>query len=408
MKLTTETVHLESDTQIINPRKTAEMNILRHVSDDQASHIAPVKTGTCKNCDRTEDWGKSSWCPSCGFYPATNGCIPGFETTLKPHEPENVVEHWWQLIPQWGWIAGGVSLAIIVLNIIGGDMLRGTPVVDLLALSEFSLGMCGVMIAHVLAYTYTVKRTDEFGAMSIFTKPFKLWKWVFREMPDSQSEVYLGIWCLVAMIVAPLFLGKLDPTRITDLYKVRKATKTNLAAAVKDKLKTEDGDGDLTGSVEEFSEKGGAAVAELSPASKGAAGDGANSEGLGDGKKTPPTEVKPEDKKLIQTDCVIIGFTLSSQTNTPEELILASLVNGTLQYVGKISTDKMTPGELKDLSYRLPKFYREEPMVAANIPNAHWLKPIMCVQVVHKDWTPSRKLVGAEYKEMLSDLDVSK
>ena len=32
----------------------------------------PVPGKTCARCHTTQDWGSSTWCPYCGFYPSLN------------------------------------------------------------------------------------------------------------------------------------------------------------------------------------------------------------------------------------------------------------------------------------------------------------------------------------------------
>jgi hypothetical protein len=87
----------------------------------------------------------------------------------------------------------------------------------------------------------------------------------------------------------------------------------------------------------------------------------------------------------------VIGFILDEQSY-PTHLVLATTINGSLQYVGTALTEKLPPEDIKQFKKRATSLYRPRPLIPAPV-NAYWLKPVIAVRVIYKDWTASRKLV---------------
>lgn len=75
------------------------------------NHGTTTTTDCCPECGSDVDWGLSSWCPSCGFYPAIN-----FRNEQgSPDQDEAIDDHWWEVVPTWLWVLlAGICLIVAV------------------------------------------------------------------------------------------------------------------------------------------------------------------------------------------------------------------------------------------------------------------------------------------------------
>ena len=122
----------------------------------------------------TQDWGTSSWCPNCGFYPTidADGVKDDSWKAAMPVEEEELPEgNLFAQLPAWFWILMGGIVAIVMTGFyirIQADEAESTRGMIALAILPFALGTMAV--AHIIASrhamrhepTHSICRCDHF------------------------------------------------------------------------------------------------------------------------------------------------------------------------------------------------------------------------------------------------------
>ena len=111
---------------------------------------------TCPRCHTTQDWGQSSWCPNCSYYPVVDGNAgaTSWADDLPDMPQEEVADDRSALasIPVWFWVMLGGIVGITAVSVTVRLMFpdehspRG-----LIALLQLATGMVTVAVAHGIA-----------------------------------------------------------------------------------------------------------------------------------------------------------------------------------------------------------------------------------------------------------------
>ena len=336
---------------------------------------APAATETkCPGCGSTEPWGRTSWCPSCGYYPALGKkgdappeTVPGTE----PAGPTNV----WQVIPGWLWIFAGGVVVITALSIWAALTLGDDSAVRTLwTLAQALIGLMVFGIAHLSAYMLACTKTDKIGPFDYFMKPVEIWKPSIRQLPAGWNRVCLGGWSSFAIFAAFVFIGGIDINAVFEKdWGFEKQAQANLLHAIVDEARKqkEGAEENLEGAMNQF---------------------------VGEGE---PKEDK--NKPLPAVECVVIGYVPTDDAEVFSAVVLASLVEGKLRYVGTVSSAEI-PEEHRDvLRKRMPRLQQERPLVKSPVP-ANWLRPVLLCRVNYSEWSSQKQLKGAVFEKMLADL----
>ena len=333
---------------------------------------APSGDG-CANCGSTDDWGHSSWCPRCGWYPALNTCVE-----VDPVE-EDVDENapppqWWQVIPLWGWVLGAgivglVSLSVfarVTTSVQNGD--RGVW-----TLIQLTLGVCAFGAGQIWAYLHAVMKSSDFGPMDIITQPIAIWSPSTRQLPKSFPRLVLAIWGLTAAFLAVAVIGGVRYSAVFDDWGFEKQATPNLMSEITKMAREneEEGADSLEGAIDDFAGKGEEIVEE---------------------------EPVPED--LVELDCLIIGYTGESEEKF-SGLVLAALIRGKLQYVGTVY-EGVSPEVRAGLAAEMKSLGRDRSFVRTKT-SARWLKPKLMCRVTSSPLKKGKLLVNPVFKERLTD-----
>ncbi|WP_299459425.1 hypothetical protein [uncultured Gimesia sp.] len=338
---------------------------------------------TCSECGTYEPWGLSSWCPQCGYYPKLGRCVGQSETQqqgqAKP-QPQTV----WELIPQWGWILAIGSLAAIGLSV-GGRFYCASPgELCLWTLTQATVGLILFMIGHVVVYLNAVSKSFEFGMMSIFLTPLKIWRPTIRRFPVGAWKLDLAIWGLTLMVGAFAIVGGFEFNSLFQDWGVRKSANVNLLASVVDQAKEAEGGAEnLEDALNDFA--GGtdkaAEVALPLPA---------------------PEEAAP---KLTEYDCLLVGYT-TLPSGKIESVLLAASHNKQLVYAGSIDVNEIPEEVLEEWKNRLPSLKQSTPFVKVR-KSATWIKPKITLKVASEGWSEtSNRLIKPEYVSLLQEISV--
>ena len=106
--------------------------------------------------------------------------------------------------------------------------------------------------------------------------------------------------------------------------------------------------------------------------------------------------------EMLSNDCVVVGYNVNPADGSVAELLLASVVDRELKYVGAVQ--KGIPDEVRtELASRLPGLKRQTPFVKCS-NSAVWVKPIVACRTKFKAWTEDQKMTDVTFKELLADV----
>ena len=323
----------------------------------------------CANCGSTEDWGHSSWCPRCGWYPALNTCVAvdPVEEDVQPEKPPE----WYEVIPPWGWVLGVGEVALICFSIFA----RITTTIETgergrWAVIQLFLGFCLFAVGQAWAYLYAVMKSSDFGPADIFFKPFAIWGPSNRLLPKTAPRLWMAVWGASAVLLAVAVIGGINYNALFEDWGFEEQAQPNVVhEIVRQAREAEATDESLEEAMNDFV-------------------------GEEEEEKTPT--------EAIKLDCLIIGYTGES----PEKftgLVLAALVKGKLQYVGTVFNG--IPNEDREiLADRMATLGRDRPFVKAKVM-ANWLKPKLMCRVSAEGLSKQFILKNPVFESRLADAD---
>lgn len=110
----------------------------------------------------------------------------------------------------------------------------------------------------------------------------------------------------------------------------------------------------------------------------------------------------PEPERLTN-DCVVIGYNVDPGDGTVSELLLGSVVDGNLRFVGVVSKGIETEVR-QELSARLRRIHR--PMAFIPCPrSATWVKPIVTCRATFRQWDEDNLMQEAVFGGLLPDVE---
>ncbi len=326
----------------------------------------------CTNCGSTADWGHSSWCPRCGWYPQLNTCVE-----VDPPEEEMQEEkplEWWEVVPMWAWILGFGEVGLIVLSIFARMTTSiNTGARPRWALTQLFIGFCVFAVGQAWAFLYAVTKSADFSPVDLITKPFAIWGPSNRLLPKSFPRLGMAVWGLTAMLLAVLVIGGINYNAMFEDWGFEEQAQPNLIQEIVKKAKENDGDGEesLEDAINSFA-----------------------------GEEDPTADADEDEEQQVQLDCLIVGYT----GNTADEftgLVLAALIKGKLQYVGTVF-EGIPDEERKALAKRMKSLKRDRPFVKAKV-SAQWLEPFLMCRVTGVSLSKKNILKKPLFKERLAD-----
>ncbi|HEY3962970.1 MAG TPA: hypothetical protein VGM05_00310 [Planctomycetaceae bacterium] len=335
----------------------------------------------CPKCGNLESWGCSSWCPECGYYPRLETSVgdaaaleaPAAKTSVAPRSPLDV----WQHAPAWIKV-----LCLGILAIFGGS-LAGRLLTPDNSVARSLWGTCQLIIGfgvfavfHLLATLKATFKNNRTGFIDCIIHPFDVWRPTIHELPGTARRVWLAVWGLTAAVCAVVLVGGIRYSVLVEDWGFRERAKADIAAQIRAKAMEE--------------AMAGARKAEsLEDAVKNAAANGKNKE-------------QESELEMQANDCVVVGYNINPADGTVTELLLASVVDNQLKYVGTVQQG--IPDEVRaELASRLPDLKRQTPFVKCS-GSAVWVRPIVACRTKFKAWTDDKVMTGVTFKELLADV----
>ncbi|MGQ0634780.1 MAG: ATP dependent DNA ligase [Planctomycetaceae bacterium] len=346
----------------------------------------PADGEPCPKCGAVESWGTASWCPHCGYYPRLNVCTSP-EGRAKLHgEVHNAPSNHWEALsrlPQWAYVLAGGVLAIFVLSV----FVRAATPDDSFARSAWSvtqlfLGGLTFIVIHCYAFIRASMKSDGHSYWDVIVHPLEVWRPTFRELPATAKRVWAGLWGFTAAACAILIIGGIDYEVLTRDWGFKERPKQNLMKQIKDQMMANARD----------VEKG---ADDLGDAVKDFAGD--------DSAMNKAKDKKEADLEILSAECVVVGFNVNKETGKVSELLLASIVDGKLVYVGTIAKG-IPPDVEEQLTARLPQLQQDRPFVKCNYL-ATWVKPTVTCRAAFQAWTENKLMERPVFKGLLAEVD---
>ncbi len=151
----------------------------------------------CPKCGSTNSWGKSSWCPDCGYYPAA-----GFEGSGVVEEEH--VKTLREVFPPWV-LPLAIGVMAVVMGAVVTRFVYPTPLQRALT-ALFVLGSTSLVVALVHgAAVMFVMRTDSLGYMSIINVT-DTWRRVLMYSDKTRMYILLMGWGIVG-VFSSLLIG---------------------------------------------------------------------------------------------------------------------------------------------------------------------------------------------------------
>src|SRR5262249_9057376 len=136
----------------------------------------------------------------------------------------------------------------------------------------------------------------------------------------------------------------------------------------------------------------------MEDAVKDLAGDGEGGDGEGEN-MDPEAAAGDSELDMLTSECVVVGYNRDRATGQVSELLLGSIVEGELKYVGSV-TEGIPESMQQQLSERLPTLERENAVIKCP-HNAYWVKPVIGCTTRFKSWTEENLMQKPVLKELL-------
>lgn len=419
----------------------------------------PTNTDCCPECG--SNWAGSSWCPSCGFYPAIDN------RNDQPLQQEEVVyEHWWEVVPGWLWsLIVGVCM-IVVLSGCVRLMFASSTIRMWWTIAQMLGGLVGLGTVHFMAYLYSVSRSDQLGPLDMFLQPLRTWQPVFHNLPDTSN---LLCWCAFSgtAILSGYFVvdginyaaiveqeaiarqrQRLEEEAQEETEGKRNGMQLVVATAVAEQAGggSQQSDtmtgalGDFTGNTEQsgilnaasdpesgvepaleqgrigaegfnFVNTGTEEVPESisreslprthSGGANSGAGSSAGQSNRGTAQRHGPGRGPEAADDITQVECLILGYTTNATGEIRSLLLAAAPDRRFLRFVAKVPVDKVAPEVVQLLIRKFEEIPARRPMVRCPY-GGRWLQPELFCVATYDSWTADGRLHNAEVVQMMN------
>ena len=346
-------------------------------NDDGAVDHFDDEPTACPKCGSDSDWGASSWCPDCGYYPGINDGIVAKDEPVANEYGEVEVEDGppKPMVPIWlQWTVGsfaGVlvlsSLASTYFHYYGGD--RG-----MWSLTQLIMG--GVLLAsgQFCALVYAMKESNDVSLTDMAVTPLEIWRHTFQNLPQGTGRLVMAVSGLTMMIGSIAIIGGIDYESFFDTPIVAERekqpdiVKRAMTAAMENSSDEEPGE-TFEDSLNDFTDK------------------------VIDTKKldaTMPSESKP-------LSCFVYGYMQDGHREFGRLLVGASVM-GKNVHVAEISSRALTPRIRQTLAVILPSMKVDEPAVETPF-RGNWVKPTYHLDLSFDGWTVGGLLINPKLAE---------
>ena len=398
---------------------------------------APPAAGEdCPQCGSDTPWGRSSWCPDCGYFPKA-----GFAGTGVVEEDNGPPPTLLSVIPAWVLPTLVGVIAIFISSVVTRFVFHDPLQRSLVAITQLLVFTAMAFAVHSRASFLAMKTGKSWMA---FVNPGETWASVLTRMPSTRSLILL-LGCSFSGMGSSFLIGldvdivaeaireevKNNPkvtfadivgamTKMTS--KAFGGQKKNLAMSAFGSLINvtgqmsgggggegglESANGDLGGTASMLTDGG-------SSGGSGGTSGGSSSSAVvtksvskSAGTSTPsdatppPEDAKPTDSKIKGTyDYWIYGYT----TNPNGELrsLLLATIGGTgkLRFSQKLGIEGFSSKQLAQITEQL-KPYRANSAAVTSPYGGKWVKPVAKCRVEHEGLNADERPINPKYQKVI-------
>ncbi len=320
--------------------------------------------------------GSLGWCPKCGYCRSLEQAGGTMALTAAPGtdkaSPLGMVEFGQMLskLPTWLWVLLAGMGILVVFSLSGNYFLPKNSLPRALWSSvQLAVGLVVLIAAQAWAVILIAPGDDHIGPKDVVFSA-RLWGLVFRRLPDTRKQLWLGAWGLSAMICAVLLVGGFEYWY--QFYQPKKYAEKNLIAAAVLLAKGKEDAKELAESLEDFANKQ----------------DLTKQKEKDDGKDHRPT-----------VQCLVIGYKIGEKKQL-DGLVLAEERDGRFRYVGVVQQG-FTPELSKELLGRLAPLVRPEPLIRDLNFAAIWVSPGVFCEIHQSGYDEQGHLKGPRFGNLL-------
>jgi hypothetical protein len=228
---------------------------------------------------------------------------------------------------------------------------------------QFVIGFSVFVMFHTIAAAKASMANNRIGFLDALLHPVEAWRPTVDGLPQTARRIWLASWGFTAAICATVIVGGIRYSALVDDWGFKKRIDAALSRHVAS-LNNENPEGTMSLATE---------------------------------------SAKRGDLDVLVLDCVVVGYNLNVREGVITNLLLASLVDGHLQYVGTVS--RGIPDDLhKELVARLAELKRNVPVVKCRA-SGNWVKPVVAAKVNFLSWNDNRKMVDPEFQELMAEVN---
>ena len=165
------------------PPARREVPVAAQTSAPTAKSQSPA-VRACNKCGSEKPWGKSNWCPDCGYYPKAGFGGTGVVESEEDVPPPTLLE----ILPAWV-----LPVAIGSGCLLFGSIIFRFAFYDALARSFLALAQLGLfaMIAFGAHCRAAYIAMQSGGSWIAFVNPGETWMLMLKKMPTSKTLIVL-------------------------------------------------------------------------------------------------------------------------------------------------------------------------------------------------------------------------
>ncbi|QDU82831.1 hypothetical protein Pla110_45940 [Polystyrenella longa] len=357
-----------SATDVLPPSRNAE--------------AAAVTEKCCPKCKSTEDWGMTSWCPTCGYYPSLGNEAESVANMEGMHARWDEEETTIPKLPLWSFVLAAGFLAVIAESLFARLMVSNQMGERMIwSLSQLAIGVFVLLCSQVIAGVLAAFRSSDFTPFDILLKPVEVWKANTYRLPKGAWLFCLLGWSITSIFGSIVIIGSIPYNAVFEDWGVKERAKPNLLQAVVSQArqkKKDEGPENLEDAMNQF------------------VGD-ANAEDL---------EAEAEataNAKRQEIDCIIVGYVKLSDSYI-EKILLSALVGGELKYVGSLNYYELPEETQRELGERMIHYRTKRPLVKVVDKDATWLKPNLMCRISYLKMSENGRMSEIKFEASLADL----
>lgn len=388
-----------------------------------------ITTDCCPECGSDVNWDTSSWCPSCGYYPAINFRC---EQSHEPAREEVVSDHWWEVVPSWlAALLAGVCLIVVVSGCVR-VLFADSEIRTWWTIGQMAGGIATLCTVHFMAYLYSASRSDKFGPMDMILQPLATWQPVLRNLPESNNLVCWAAFGITAILTGYLVVDGIDYSElIKQQAAAQQQSKEDPAQRCRRTICIALRTASTIARVQQAACGGTPLPDTLDAALAEMAGDSSHSQANGVGSiaesvpetirrdSLPPTRpqtgvsrtspgdanvslITPGDsQELPEVECLILGYTTNASGEIRSLLLAAAPDFKFLRFVAKVPVDRVDPHILDALLQKFEEIPARKPMVRCPY-GGRWIQPELFCISIYEGWTAEGRLHNAKVVRLMN------